>query len=47
VLGERVEGRSGPETAAALGLTEAAMKTRLHRARVELRRALERSGDAP
>jgi RNA polymerase sigma-70 factor (ECF subfamily) len=36
-----LEGLSGSETAAALGLTEAAMKTRLHRARAELRRALE------
>jgi RNA polymerase sigma-70 factor (ECF subfamily) len=42
-----LEGLSGPETSAALGLTEAAMKTRLHRARAELRRSLERSGDAP
>ncbi len=42
-----LEGLSGTQTAAALGLTEAAMKTRLHRARTDLRRALEHSGDAP
>ena len=41
-----LEGLSGSETSAALGLTEAAMKTRLHRARAELRRALEHLGDA-
>ena len=38
-----LEGLSGAEVCAALGLTEAAMKTRLHRARTELRRELERS----
>ena len=42
-----LEGLTGTEAAAALGLTEAALKTRLHRARAELRSALERSGDAP
>ena len=42
-----LEGLSGLETCAALGLTEAAMKTRLHRARGDLRRELQRSGDAP
>ena len=36
-----LEGLSGPETCITLGLTEAAMKTRLHHARAELRRALE------
>jgi len=41
-----IEGLSGPETCVALGLTQAAMKTRLHRARAELRRELERSGQA-
>jgi RNA polymerase sigma-70 factor, ECF subfamily len=38
-----LEGLSGPETCAVLGLTEATMKTRLHQARAELRRSLERS----
>lgn len=38
-----LEGLSGPETCAALGLESAAMKTRLHRARSQLRqRLLER-----
>jgi RNA polymerase sigma-70 factor, ECF subfamily len=37
-----LEGLSGPEAAVHLGLDEAAMKTRLHRARVLLRRELER-----
>jgi len=32
-----IEGLSGPETAAALGLSLAAMKSRLHRARIELK----------
>jgi len=41
-----LEGLSGAETCASLGLTEATMKTRLHRARTELRRELERSGGA-
>ena len=36
-----VEGLSTAETAAALGLTEAAVKSRLHRARALLRRFLE------
>lgn len=42
-----LEGLSGAETCAALGLSEATMKTRLHRARAELRIALDRSGHAP
>ena len=37
-----LEGLSGDETCVALGLTEAAMKTRLHRARQDLRSALRR-----
>jgi RNA polymerase sigma-70 factor (ECF subfamily) len=41
-----LEGMSGHETCAALGLTEASMKTRLHRARKDLRRELERVGIA-
>ncbi|HEX2671446.1 MAG TPA: sigma-70 family RNA polymerase sigma factor [Polyangiaceae bacterium] len=41
-----LEGLSGAETCAALGLELAAMKTRLHRARVQLRRALEPELDA-
>lgn len=41
-----LEGLSGDETCAALGLTQAAMKTRLHRARGELRAALRRRGVA-
>lgn len=36
-----LEGLSGAETCAALGLELAAMKTRLHRARTQLRKALE------
>jgi len=40
-----LEGLSGPETCEALGIGEAAMKTRLHRARHNLRLALERSGE--
>ena len=39
-----LEGLSGAETAAALGLEVVAMKTRLHRARTQLRAALERRG---
>jgi RNA polymerase sigma-70 factor (ECF subfamily) len=35
-----LEGHSGEEVCAALGLTRAAMKSRLHRARQELRRLL-------
>ncbi len=35
-----LEGISGPETAATLGITVAAMKSRLHRARLELTAAL-------
>ncbi|HKY41407.1 MAG TPA: sigma-70 family RNA polymerase sigma factor [Polyangiaceae bacterium] len=38
-----LEGLSGAETCAALGLELATMKTRLHRARSRLRAALERS----
>ncbi len=37
-----LEGLSGPETAAALGLSTAAMKSRLHRARLMLRAGLEK-----
>lgn len=37
-----LEGSSGRETCAALGLEPATMKTRLHRARVQLRLELER-----
>ena len=37
-----LEGRSGPETAAALGLSIDAMKSRLHRARAALRREVMR-----
>jgi RNA polymerase sigma-70 factor (ECF subfamily) len=36
-----LEGLSGPEVCAMLGLAEASMKTRLHRARVALRKELE------
>jgi len=39
-----LEGLTGDEVCAALGLTEAAMKSRLHRARRELREALARPG---
>jgi RNA polymerase sigma-70 factor (ECF subfamily) len=42
-----LEGLTGEETCVALGLTEAAMKTRLHRAREDLRAALRRMGEAP
>jgi len=38
-----LEGQSGNETCSALGLELATMKTRLHRARSELRRALART----
>jgi RNA polymerase sigma-70 factor (ECF subfamily) len=38
-----LEGLSGEETSAALGLELATMKTRLHRARSQLRRELERA----
>ena len=41
-----LEGLSGPETCEALALTAATMKTRLHRARLDLRRHLERAGVA-
>ncbi len=39
-----LEGMTGTETCAVLGVTEATMKTRLHRARLDLRQALERVG---
>lgn len=39
-----LDGYSGDETAAALGLPLATMKTRLHRARAQLRAALRRDG---
>lgn len=39
-----LEGLSGTETCDALGLTEATMKTRLRRARLDLRRELQRAG---
>lgn len=39
-----VEGLSGDETAAALGLSVAAMKSRLHRARLQLLAAVKRGG---
>ena len=42
-----LEGLSGAQTCAALGVSEATMKTRLHRARADLRIALDRSGHAP
>lgn len=42
-----LEGLTGEETCAALGLTVATMKTRLHRARQELRSELRRLVDAP
>jgi RNA polymerase sigma-70 factor, ECF subfamily len=38
-----IEGLSGEQVCAALELSEAAMKSRLHRARANLRKALERS----
>ena len=41
-----LEGLSGLETCQALGLTLATMKTRLQRARLELRRRLEHVGVA-
>ncbi|MCK6551608.1 sigma-70 family RNA polymerase sigma factor [Myxococcota bacterium] len=40
-----VEGLSGEETAAALGLTLAGMKSRLHRARLKLAAAVRGGGD--
>jgi RNA polymerase sigma-70 factor, ECF subfamily len=42
-----LEGLSGPDACTALGLTEATMKTRLQRARAELRREIERSNASP
>ena len=39
-----IEGLSGEEVCAALGLTEAGMKTRLHRARQQVRQALVNRG---
>ena len=41
-----LEGLSGDETCHALGLETAAMKTRLHRARMQLRSELLRRGEA-
>jgi RNA polymerase sigma-70 factor (ECF subfamily) len=41
-----LEGLAGEETCKALGITVATMKTRLHRARLDLRRELERAGVA-
>jgi RNA polymerase sigma-70 factor (ECF subfamily) len=41
-----LEGLTGEEVCAALGLTEAAMKSRLHRARSELRKALDKRPEA-
>ena len=41
-----LEGLSGPETCAALGLEGAAMKSRLHRARKQLRDYLERRSES-
>ncbi|MER7758145.1 RNA polymerase sigma factor [Streptomyces sp. NPDC097619] len=40
-----IEGRAGREVAAALGLSTAAMKSRLHRARATLRESLAGTGD--
>ncbi|MDX2066325.1 MAG: RNA polymerase sigma factor [Fimbriimonadaceae bacterium] len=42
-----LEGRSGDETAAALGISIAAMKSRLHRARVQIRTVLDETFCAP
>lgn len=42
-----LEGLSGDETCAALGLETAAMKSRLHRARAMLREALGEAGPRP
>jgi RNA polymerase sigma factor (sigma-70 family) len=42
-----VQGLSGAATAQALGLSRAAMKSRLHRGREALRAALRAPGDAP
>lgn len=39
-----LEGLSGAETCAALGVSEATMKARLHQARLALRQSLERAG---
>ena len=39
-----LEGLSGEQTCQALGLEQATMKTRLHRARAQLREALPRRG---
>ena len=41
------ENLTGPEVAAVLGITEAAMRSRLHRAKAELRRQLERIAASP
>lgn len=37
---------TGPELARVLGITEAALRSRLHRAKLELRKQLERIGDS-
>jgi len=41
-----LEGRSGAEAAAALGISEAAMRVRLHRARAAMRERLEKNSKA-
>jgi RNA polymerase sigma-70 factor (ECF subfamily) len=41
-----LEGLDGEEPCRALGIKVATMKTRLHRARLDLRRELERAGVA-
>lgn len=41
------EGLTGPELAEALGLTEAALRSRLHRAKAELRKQIERIAAGP
>jgi RNA polymerase sigma-70 factor (ECF subfamily) len=45
ILLRDLEGLSGDEVCQALGLSEAAMKSRLHRARALVRERLERSGE--
>lgn len=47
VMLREVEGLSTAETAAAMGLNEDVVKTRLHRARAMLRQALAREGRSP
>lgn len=41
------EGLTGPELADVLGITEAALRSRLHRAKLELRKQLERLAQSP